>query len=138
MPRMSTWPVSLSCWQPILVAMKQPVRPIPALRDRHSSAEHQQTAPAACPCSCSAACPPALLCCCAFFLEGCWVLAPGARPSFLARHQKPRAGVTLPWQRVLAVLHSLAEAALEAQNRSVPHPWAVHGALQPLPLPAGL
>lgn len=31
MPRMSTSPRAFSCWQPIRVAMKQPVRPIPAL-----------------------------------------------------------------------------------------------------------
>lgn len=31
MPRMSTSPRAFSCWQPMRVAMKQPVRPIPAL-----------------------------------------------------------------------------------------------------------
>lgn len=41
-PRISTSPLSFSCWHPILVAMKQPVRPMPALQDRHSCAEHRQ------------------------------------------------------------------------------------------------
>lgn len=31
MARMSTSPRAFSCWQPMWVAMKQPVRPIPAL-----------------------------------------------------------------------------------------------------------
>lgn len=42
MPRMSTSPVSFSCWHPILVAMKHPVRPMPALQDGHGCAEHPQ------------------------------------------------------------------------------------------------
>lgn len=35
-PRISTSPLSCSCWHPILVAMKEPVRPMPALQDRQT------------------------------------------------------------------------------------------------------
>lgn len=134
MPRMSTSPVSFSCWHPILVAMKHPVRPMPALQDGHGCAEHPQH------CSAQAGCNPWLVCCPDLLLGGFGVPVPAVGPAFLARHHQIQAGTIARGSRrgALPVPRSLHGAGTVENTQRPPPPGGLPWVLWLGPGPAKL
>lgn len=125
-PRMSTSLLSFSCWHPILVAIKQPVRPMPALRDRHSSAQCRHYTAST---SIWVGHTPALVCC-HFFLEGCWSPHPSCQINFLSPAPKVKG-----WCHS-AMARRSCRATLEVQIQTVaPAPGQYRGLCSPFTSP---